>query len=252
MSRLNVGFDSKYIAEDVPAYTQDARLLNTGSAALQFQERQYLNQGAALHEMISSKFNTVITLIDGENFSGDEKELVVYAPPQLGWQQEGLESGYVDRNLFKGKSKGVANNETAPTPVSTNYFAKVNLYANSRLPRNLPQMKLYDSNTKFEGKQLTRHRYLPTFPLLCLAAQYSERVYTKPVGKERETHVDADWREGTKAMVIKSVPMDDIKTIVFAIRGTRTFMDWAVNFNSAPISPEGVLVRFFDHGHGRT
>jgi hypothetical protein len=67
-------------------------------------------------------------------------------------------------------------------------------------------------------------------------------VYTKPAGQERETHVDADWRHGTKAMVIKSVPMDDMNTIVFAIRGTQTFMDWAVNLNSVPASPEGFLV----------
>jgi hypothetical protein len=86
---------------------------------------------------------------------------------------------------------------------------------------------------------------MPTFPLLCLAAQYSERVYTKPSGQEKETHVDADWREGTKAMVIKSVPMDDMNTIVFAIRGTQTFMDWAVNLNSEPTSPDGFLVRTF-------
>lgn len=83
---------------------------------------------------------------------------------------------------------------------------------------------------------------MPTFPLLCLAAQYSERVYTKPSGQEKEVHLDADWRLGTKAMVIKSVPMDDMNTIVFAIRGTQTFMDWAVNLNSAPASPEGFLV----------
>jgi hypothetical protein len=43
-------------------------------------------------------------------------------------------------------------------------------------------------------------------------------------------------------MVIKSVPMDDANTIVFAIRGTATFMDWAVNLNMEPTSPAGFLV----------
>lgn len=59
--------------------------------------------------------------------------------------------------------------------------------------------------------------YMPTFPLLCLAAQYSERVYMKPSGQERETHVDA----GGRKLVLKSCPMDDQNTIVFAIRGTQ-------------------------------
>ena len=85
-------------------------------------------------------------------------------------------------------------------------------------------------------------RFFETFRLLSIAAQYSEHVYTKPTGKERETHVDDDWRHGTKAMVIKSIPIDDMNVIVFAIRGTQTFMDWAVNLNSAPASPEGFLV----------
>lgn len=83
---------------------------------------------------------------------------------------------------------------------------------------------------------------MPTYPLLCLAAQYSERVYTRPTGAERETHIEADWRQGTKAMVLKSVPIDDMNTVVFAIRGSQTFMDWAVNFRPAPSSPRGFLV----------
>lgn len=83
---------------------------------------------------------------------------------------------------------------------------------------------------------------MPSYPLLCLAAQYSQRVYTKPAGKEKEAHVDANFRMGTKAMVIKSVPIDDMNTIVFAIRGSQTFMDWAVNLNAAPVAPDGFLV----------
>jgi hypothetical protein len=35
--------------------------------------------------------------------------------------------------------------------------------------------------------------------------------------------------------------MDDRNTIVFAIRGTSTFMDWAVNLNTAPTSPLNFL-----------
>lgn len=56
--------------------------------------------------------------------------------------------------------------------------------------------------------------------------------------------MDADWRMGTKSMVIKSVPMDDMNVIVFAIRGSSTFLDWAVNLNSSPTSPAGFLVSF--------
>ncbi|KAJ5499365.1 Lipase class 3 [Penicillium expansum] len=83
--------------------------------------------------------------------------------------------------------------------------------------------------------------YLPTYPLLQLAAKYSRRVYDKPSGRERHSYVDSDWLQGTKAMVVKSLPIDDMNTIVFAIRGTQSFLDWAVNVRAAPTSPTGFL-----------
>lgn len=43
-------------------------------------------------------------------------------------------------------------------------------------------------------------------------------------------------------MVIKSMPIDDMNCVVFAIRGSQTFMDWAVNLNSSPVSPKDFLV----------
>jgi hypothetical protein len=88
---------------------------------------------------------------------------------------------------------------------------------------------------------LTRRSYIPTWPLLCLAAQFSSRVYDPPKGAERDAHVSSDWRSGTKAMCIKSVPMDHMSTIVFAIRGSASFMDWAVNLKTEPTSPVNFL-----------
>ncbi len=82
---------------------------------------------------------------------------------------------------------------------------------------------------------------MASYQLITLAAKYSDRAYLQPQGAERHAHIDADWRAGTKAMVIKSVPMDEANTIVFAIRGTANFMDWAVNLNMAPASPTGFL-----------
>ena len=147
ISKLNLKSVTNLLAGDVPTYIPGAQIFNDGVPALQFQGAQYLSQGAALYDLISSKFNTIVTLIDGERFSGDERELVVYPPPLPLWQQEQQESGYTDRDLFKGKSKGVVNNKISTALVSTNYFAKVNLYANSRLPPNLPPMKLYVSRS---------------------------------------------------------------------------------------------------------
>jgi hypothetical protein len=189
--------------------------------AIAMKSMQTLCQGAALCDVISSKFDAVITSIDDDKFSGKEEDLKVYESTQ----QMPSSSGHPS-----GRRRGTAEDqvyEALGGDKGSNHFAKVWLYSNSRLPPHLPPFKVY----------------MPTYPLLCLAATYSERAYVAPVPKSREVenHIPANWRSGTKAMVLKSIPVDDMNTIVFAIRGSQTFMDWAVNYNSAPTSPEGFL-----------
>ncbi|KZL75054.1 lipase class 3 [Colletotrichum tofieldiae] len=213
---------------------------------------QLINSTAACVDQIAGCFNDVMTLIDRERLVGNEKALFSYqnggapsSPPPgpsgdgkrggagagagggRGARGEKGGSGGAKKRSKEKQSSSSKVQSTAVTAsvVSGNYFAKVELYANSRLPMNLPPLRLY----------------MPTWPLLCMAAQYAERVYDHPKGAERDTHVSADWKTGTKAMVIKSVPMDHMNTIVFAIRGSATFMDWAVNLNTAPASPAGFL-----------
>ena len=184
----------------------------------------------AIYEVLRSRLDSVITAIDRETFSGDERELgryivedrrphhssiiVIHEGPQLALRGGGLFGK--NHSASRGADRAISS-----TLTSTNYFAKANLYANSKLPVNLPPLRLL----------------LPAYSLLCLAAQYSTRAYTKASGSERDAFINADWRLGTKAMVIKSVPIDDMNCVVFAIRGSQTFMDWAVNLHSAPESP---------------
>ncbi|KAF1917366.1 Alpha/Beta hydrolase protein [Ampelomyces quisqualis] len=193
------------------------------SHAIAMKSMQALCHGAALCDVISNKFDAVINSIDGERFSGQEQDLLIYDTPNQTSPNSGpspppdgprYEPPNAARKMV-GKSRG------------SNHFSKVWLYSNSRLPPHLPPFKVY----------------MPTYPLLCLAATYSERVYTPPrsKSKETETHVPSDWRTGTKAMVLKSIPVDDMNTVVFAVRGSEGFMDWAVNYNTAPSSPEGFL-----------
>ena len=182
-------------------------------------EYRYRPQGTGIGDLIASKFDAVITSIDGESFSGDERELVIYPAPDPAIRGGGWGSRDVSRKANNAISSAVTG------PRGTNYFAKASLYANSRLPPGMPDLKLY----------------MPSYPLICLAAQYSQKVYTRPTGQEREAHVDADWWMGTKAMVLKSIPIDDMDAVVFAIRGSQTFMDWAVNLNSAPSAPTNFL-----------
>ncbi|OIW29441.1 alpha/beta-hydrolase [Coniochaeta ligniaria NRRL 30616] len=192
---------------------------------------QTLDRSAALYDQLSATFNDVMTSIDRDAYSGDEKDLFVWQPESTPGPSQPSHGESTDRGFTKKTKKSSPRDNSKGTTtvasslINANCFAKVELYANSRLPMDLPPLRLY----------------IPTYPLLCLAAQFSERAYDKPRGAEREAHLDASWRHGTKAMVIKSVPMDHMDTIVFAIRGTATFADWVVNLNMAPASPLGFL-----------
>ncbi|KAJ5550344.1 hypothetical protein N7535_001718 [Penicillium sp. DV-2018c] len=168
---------------------------------------QSLGGGANVNEATSRLLDQVITSIDLGSFCGRESELIAACTVP-----------------FKSDEKKGRGSDKKPTK-SVDYFSKVYLYANSRLPPHLPPLSFYPA----------------TYPLLQLAAKYSRRVYDKPSGHERHSYVDSDWRHGTKAMVVKSLPIDDMNTIVFAIRGTQSFLDWAVNVKTAPTSPAGFL-----------
>jgi hypothetical protein len=142
ISTLKLASVVNLLSGDVPDRIPGVHYFNNGVPPVYTQGAQYINQGVALCDMISSKLDAVITLIDGERFSGDERDLAVFTAPQPMWQQEQQESGYSDREIGRGKSKGMVNNSVSSALTSTNYFAKVNLYANSRLPFDLPPMKL--------------------------------------------------------------------------------------------------------------
>ena len=89
--------------------------------------------GALCHR-ISLKLDSVITSIDGEVFGGDDEDLVIPEESQSGLRGGG---GPASRGLTCG-----ANIAISSAIIRTNYFAKAGLYANSRLPPNLPPLKM--------------------------------------------------------------------------------------------------------------
>ncbi|KAJ5777606.1 hypothetical protein N7520_000852 [Penicillium odoratum] len=163
-------------------------------------------------EPASQLLDQVLTSIDAGAFHGKEDDLL--AACSLSFRSDPRKK--TRRETRAGKDKPVA---------SVDYYSKVYLYTNSRMPSNLSPLRFYPA----------------TYPLLQLAAEYSRQVYEKPRGMGRHSYVDSDWRHGTKAMLIKSLPVDNMNTIVFSIRGTQSFMDWAVNMQMEPVSPKGFL-----------
>ncbi|EXJ64499.1 hypothetical protein A1O7_00835 [Cladophialophora yegresii CBS 114405] len=182
-----------------------------------------------LRERIDDKLGDVLSLIDEDAFSGSERELMIPmettpAPEYTETREPVRALGACERQQqqTRQKKQGLSQEK------QLNVFTKLDLYMNSRLPASLQPFRVY----------------MPTWPLLCLAAQYSNSAYISPQSSaERKDFVSADGRMGTKAMVIKSVPCDDKKTIVFAIRGTSMFSirDWGVNLDTEPVSPAGFL-----------
>ena len=139
--------------------------------------------------------------------------------------------GTSDKDKSRRSSPKSSKSRTTSASLSrstlTNFVARASQYANSRLPPNLPPMRCS----------------LESWRLVCLAARYSLRAYDDPKpGSERKDCFEPSWRTGSKAMVIKSVTIDGGETIVFAIRGSASVLDWLVNLNAAPAAPTEFLV----------
>lgn len=113
---------------------------------------QLVNQTAAMYDQIFARFDNVMTLIDRDKYVGDENDLFIYqshpvaAPPiEPPSQQHIVYKGHVKKGK-KETPKEVAKKQTsalASSLASRGYFAKVDLYANSKLPADLPPLRLY-------------------------------------------------------------------------------------------------------------
>ena len=102
---------------------------------------QVVNQTAAMVEQIASRLNHVMTMIDGEQVSGHERDLFTYQPVAQA-PQPSRANPPLKPKTKKDKSARGHSSEVVATTVTGGYFSKVNLYANSRLPRDLPPLRL--------------------------------------------------------------------------------------------------------------
>ncbi|KAM3416946.1 hypothetical protein BST61_g8533 [Cercospora zeina] len=170
---------------------------------------QAMNQGSALCDRVATvaaRVNDVFASIDDSGSDSDD------GPTEA-----------IRELMTINENGGTSRSKTS----SLVDFRKTWMYANSRLPPFMLPMKIY----------------IPTWQIICMAAQASSDVYRRPRRGEREDFVEADWQRGTKAMVIKTRPLDDKNIIVLAIRGSKTWnpVDWAINFRTLPTEPTGFL-----------
>jgi hypothetical protein len=179
-----------------------------------------LNQGAAVCDWVATRLNDALSRADGGATPHAELEAMTRA---LEIEEE--EPEHHDNTLH------VPGEPYKPAKESKSKHRILNwdkswLYANSRLPPGMIPFNIY----------------LPTWTLICRAAQAAIDVYERPSKTQRDNYTDADPKKGTKATVIKSQPIDDRKLLIVAIRGSQwNFFDWAVNFAIAPTEPTGFL-----------
>ena len=102
---------------------------------------------------LSDRFNHVMTLIDGEQYADNDRDLFSCPAPiseplpvQDPVSDQRKRSRSLDRSRqFHNRGKGRIKTMAASFSVGISHVAKVELYANSRLPLDLPPLRLFVS-----------------------------------------------------------------------------------------------------------
>lgn len=145
-----LGFDSVVdLADQVFPAANFPQLFDDGLPPWHGYGSQLLNQGAAMYDQIFHRFNDVMTSIDRDRLSGNEGDLFTYQPVPTNQQgptspgPSGTEASAkkTKKDHVKDHHKGQTT-AVAASVISGSHFAKVELYANSKLPMNLPPLKL--------------------------------------------------------------------------------------------------------------
>jgi hypothetical protein len=109
---------------------------------------QLVRQGNGLVDEISHRFDNVLTMIDQGGYNGREHDIFAWqptqAPPQPRSEAMVDEKGPPKASKKSQRKENPKGQTTAAAAVvSGSVFAKVDYYANSRLPLNLPPLKLW-------------------------------------------------------------------------------------------------------------
>jgi len=130
-------------------YLETHQLLDGVFPSWQGGGSQLIQQGNAVVNEISHRLNNVLTKIDQGGYRGKEHDIYTWHPAQTQTRPASpepliAEKGHSSFNK-KSRSKPHPKGQTSAAAgvVSSSFFAKVDCYANSSLPMNLPPLKLY-------------------------------------------------------------------------------------------------------------
>ncbi|KAI1971052.1 hypothetical protein LOZ55_006330 [Ophidiomyces ophidiicola] len=194
--------------------------------------------------------NLSAAVISNNDFTSSTPDSSLNPSCQILDRFEGLINA-IDRQSFSGRENDLVMNihtQKRPSPSKQYFFSKDKLSKHAGLPTKTHQINFSSTVYNYENSRLPSD-ILPlrvTFsiwPMLYLAAQFSQRAYNMPSEAEKETFVEAEVRGGTNAMVIKSVVLEHMDLIVLSIRGTNytVFKQWASEMTLELESPMGFL-----------
>jgi len=145
-SKLNLG-SVLDLAKEICPNNGVLQTLDNNLPALQECGTQLINQTAALVDQISDRFNDVMTLIDGDRYVGNERDLFAWQPSQSHAPSPSSVTtvAHAPKSKPKSRTKDQPKGQTtavAASVISGSFFAKVELYANSKLPLDLQPLRL--------------------------------------------------------------------------------------------------------------
>ena len=232
---------ANYLQQDVPSFVPGAQIFN--NLPLARQGAQYIDESTALYDAISSKFDEVLTLLDGEDYHNQDAQGRMSTVNVQPWQNQQQPPSPQSEQRARGNLQvGPSSNGRQNTSFSQANQARTAVGSSILMSDLYRKTQLY-SNSRVQGSLTKVQFYMSTFPLLCLAVQSSAAAYDAPTGLSRKQtiHIPPSRLSGTKAMIIKSAPVDQLDVLVFAIRGSKGIDDWRTNFANEPASPAGFL-----------
>lgn len=111
----------------------------------------------------------------------------------------------------------------------------------SRERSSLAKKAALFKNSKLQPRLQSFNTSLPTWSMICRAAQASEDCYSSQFPRARYTAADSS--RDIKAMTVDEQSIDGSRIVIVAIRGTQvqSLTDWTVNTAANPVKPTGFL-----------
>lgn len=138
------------ISDSVVGITKDVaqdvfpQLYDESVSAWQTYGPQLVNSTVAMVDQITSSFDRIMTMIDIDKIDRNDRDLLAGQLPQQSMEvsKRALDQPKSRSKTDKAYHPKVQTTGVASAVVSGGYFAKVDMYANSRLPLDMPSLKL--------------------------------------------------------------------------------------------------------------